>query len=132
MKGDLYIMDGVMSDGRKGKLWMCRREHGHALGIVIDSKLLLFRSALVVPSGVHEMALPMMRGKGFVEGTMRDIECELCESKRTWYMSEKAVAQLLGPLYGDAVEKSEGLKVEGSKSKVEGSTLGTIGTTSYF
>ena len=65
-------MDGVLKDGRKGKLWLCKREGGHVLGLCVRvsngdagvklDKLLLFRHAVEV-DGLAE-AEPF----GYVEG----------------------------------------------------------------
>lgn len=102
-------MDGILVDGRTGKLWLCER-HGHALGMIMTvpmngrfvEGLLLFREAVRVGkvNGNETVMLPLVQTKGFLEGTMHNIECELCDHKRTWWMDSKIVTKLIAPLYG--------------------------------
>lgn len=84
-------MDGiVMVNGQSGRLWMCSREGGHALGLRVKmqreglfiEQLMLFRNA-VMPDCVQTEAKQL----GFAEGTTHTIECSICGSKRTWWMS---------------------------------------------
>jgi hypothetical protein len=95
-------MDGVLSDGRKGKLFFCRRHDGHALGIVLDKQLLLFRHALVLSHaiydkvGVVEIAPRSIIGRPKL---MDDIECDCCGATRTW-KQEGLAEDILGALYG--------------------------------
>jgi predicted RNA-binding protein with EMAP domain len=103
-------MDGNL-DGVTGKLWMCKREHGHALGLVVTvtehgrqvGKLMLFRQAVTVGEGAKHamMTLPPTPVIGLLEGTMKNVECSVCQSKRSWYVSAEAVGVLLAPLYGE-------------------------------
>lgn len=92
-------MDGILSDGRVGRLWMCKRHGGHALGLHIREKqesgawldlLVEFRAAVEVDPAIGKMDLANVMTSGTLEGTKRDIECTICESKRTWYMGEAA------------------------------------------
>jgi hypothetical protein len=99
-------MNGMLMDGRIGKLWLCKK-NGHALGIVVMDKtfvdrLLLFRAAVVVdePYITGTVALVSVKVIGEPEGTMRDIECDICGARRTWWIDAKRVAILLFPLYG--------------------------------
>ena len=95
-------MDGILADGRSGRLWMCKKNQGHALGIVLKimvndcfvDQLFLFRHA-VLPQ------FASIEGKVMttVEGTSHDIECDLCGAKRTWWMDRKLVGGLIGSLY---------------------------------
>jgi hypothetical protein len=98
-------MDGILSDGRSGKLWTCDRNSGHVLGVVMRvevdgrfaNQLLLFRHTINVGEA-HEhktVMLPEVKTMGYPEGTMHDIECELCEQKRTWWMGEAALERFL-------------------------------------
>jgi len=98
-------MDGVLNDGRTGKLWMCKKHDGHALGIVVKDehfvdRLLLFREAVTIDDQRKVISFPLVRIIGSPEGTMRDIECDICGSRRTWWIDRKKVAILLSPLYG--------------------------------
>lgn len=98
-------MDGILPDGRAGKLWMCRKQEGHVLGLQVRVKenglfldlLLEFRVAINVEdcSGKKIITLPDMHISGTVEGTKRDIECTICGSKRTWWMGEAALERFL-------------------------------------
>ena len=95
-------MDGILSDGRKGKLFFCKRHDGHALGIVLDKQLLLFRSALVFShaiydkSGVIEISPRSIIGRPKI---MDGIECDICGATRTW-RQEGLAEDILGSLYG--------------------------------
>lgn len=99
-------MDGILPDGREGRLWMCKKHDGHVLGLQVREKqengawldlLLEFRLAINVGDCVDKriVALPDMRISGTVEGTKRDIECTICGSKRTWYMGYAALERFL-------------------------------------
>lgn len=98
-------MDGILLDGRKGKLWMCKKHDGHALGIVIRAKvenrfthqLYLFRGAVMVGAALDMKAIGILPATilGAVEGTMRDIECDCCHSKRTWWTGAAALERFL-------------------------------------
>jgi hypothetical protein len=91
-------MDGILMDGRTGKLWMCRKDQGHVLGIILSTRmddhfvdqLVLFRHA-VLPEFVTEEGTVMAT----VEGTMHNIECDLCHTKRTWWMGEAALDRFM-------------------------------------
>jgi hypothetical protein len=106
-------MDGILTDGRAGKLWMCKRHEGHALGIILSQlkdgcvveRLLLFREAVNFGEDHKRktVVLPPTKTKGFVEGTMHDIECDLCDAKRTWWTDKKIAISLLAPMYEKAV-----------------------------
>jgi hypothetical protein len=95
-------MDGILSDGRKGKLWFCKRHDGHVLGLRVtistagglEERLLLFNSAVAVKAD-----LSAVRIKAKLSGTTHDIECEICGSTRTWW-NEKTGLNLLGSLHG--------------------------------
>ena len=99
-------MDGVLADGRKGKLWFCKRHDGHALGLRIFvpiankdymERLLLFNCAVSVVNGAIDLS--DVRVKAKLDGTALDIECEICGAKRTWW-SEQTALNLLEALYG--------------------------------
>ena len=102
-------MDGILTDGRAGRLWMCKRHEGHALGIILNEngqeRLLLFRMAINVAKINNEriLTLPPMVVMGLVEGTMHDIECNLCGARRTWWIDKKITISLLAPMYEKAV-----------------------------
>lgn len=105
-------MDGILVDGRVGKLWMCKRDDGHALGIILFEKidgraverLLLFRSSMAFGVNMKKtVALPPMKTMGLAEGTIHDIECDVCGAKRTWWMDKKIALSLLAPMYEKAV-----------------------------
>lgn len=92
-------MDGILPDGRTGRLWMCKKHDGHALGLHIRVKendlhldlLLEFRNAVNVESTEQKIfELIDVQTSGTLEGTKRDIECTICGSKRTWWMGEAA------------------------------------------
>jgi hypothetical protein len=105
-------MDGILTDGRHGKLWMCKRKDGHVLGIILEDKkdghmverLLLFRAAksldFVEPDTGTVAFNSQTKTIALIEGTTHDIECDLCDSKRTWWMDKKITLGLLAPLYG--------------------------------
>ena len=94
-------MDGILSDGRKGKLFFCRRHDGHVLGLHVNvsiaggfiDRLLLFREAVTVEN------LSQARVKTKLDGTSHEIEGGICGTKRTWRNKTTAV-NLLGTLYG--------------------------------
>lgn len=98
-------MDGILPDGRTGKLWMCKKHEGHVLGLQVRVNeggsfldlLLEFRVAINVGdcSDKKIVELPEMLISGTVEGTKRDIECTICGSKRTWWMGEAALERFL-------------------------------------
>jgi hypothetical protein len=98
-------MDGILLDGRTGKLWTCSKASGHVLGLLmrieVDGRmvdqLLLFRHTINVGDAKHHktVLLPEVKTIGFPEGTVHDIECELCEQKRTWWMGEAALERFL-------------------------------------
>jgi hypothetical protein len=98
-------MDGILLDGRKGKLWFCKRHDGHALGLRVnistagglEDRLLLFRNAVPVEAG--KVDLSSVRVKAKLDGTTHDIECEICGSTRTWW-NETTALNLLGSLHG--------------------------------
>lgn len=95
-------MDGVLMDGRIGKLWMCKKTDGHALGIVIRAKigerfahqLFLFRGAIRV-DGRQKVVVLLSSILGALEGTARDIECDCCHAKRTWWTGAAGMNALL-------------------------------------
>lgn len=93
-------MDGILSDGRVGRLWMCKRHGGHALGLHIREKqnsgawldlLVEFRAAVEIDPAMDKVDLSNVMTSGTLEGTKRDIECTICDAKRTWYMGEAAL-----------------------------------------
>lgn len=87
-------MDGITVNGLTGRLWMCKRRDGHALGLVVTvsapdglvEHLYLFRNSVKA-----ELADGEAQILGHVEGTMHDIECTLCDAKRTWYEGRGAL-----------------------------------------
>ena len=89
-------MDGVLKDGRVGQLWMCKKEGGHVLGLHVRvnegglklDKLLVFRNATL------EDCLNKAVVLGRVEA-MEEIECDICGSKRTWFIGEAALERFL-------------------------------------
>lgn len=99
-------MDGILKDGRVGELWMCKRENGHVLGLHVRvsngnagvkiDKLLLFRNA------VRSECLDDAKVLGTVEA-MEDIECDICDSKRTWGIGDASLERFL---------KRRGIKIE--------------------
>ena len=102
-------MDGILTDGRAGKLWMCKRNDGHALGIILSGlergdaveRLLLFRETFA-PGGDFKgktLVLPLIKTMGLAEGTVHDIECEICGAKRTWWIDKKIAINLIMPLH---------------------------------
>lgn len=107
-------MDGILTDGRTGKLWMCKKHDGHVLGLHIRDGdgdhyidlLLEFRVAINVGKDEENktVALPNVQISGMLEGTKRDIECTICGAKRTWWMDKKLVASLISPLYEGRVK----------------------------
>lgn len=107
-------MDGILPDGRTGKLWMCKKQDGHVLGLQVRVNenglfldvLLEFRVAVNAGESFDKktIVLPDMPISGTVEGTKRDIECTICGSKRTWWMDKKLVANLISPLYEGKVQ----------------------------
>jgi len=109
-------MDGILTDGRVGRLWLCKKHEGHALGVILVvqvnrhlvERLLLFRESINFGenNGKKTVVLPSIKTKGFVEGTMHDIECDLCDAKRTWWMDKKITMSLLAPLYAEKAVKS--------------------------
>ena len=86
-------MDGRVN-GLTGRLWMCRRKDGHALGLIVTTAmpdglvehLYLFRNSVSA-----EFANGEAKIMGHVEGTMHDIECTMCTSKRTWWEGKGAL-----------------------------------------
>lgn len=116
-------MDGILTDGRTGKLWMCKKTDGHALGIVMRVKigerfahqLFLFRGAIRVGETINmkTVEIPPVSILGAAEGTIRDIECDCCHSKRTWWMGEAALERFfesrnkrtLSRIHGQETEK---------------------------
>lgn len=86
-------MDGITVNGLTGRLWLCKRKDGHALGLIVTvntidgwvEHLYLFRNAVMVASVNDANIL------GHLEGTMHDIECEICREKRTWYEGKGAM-----------------------------------------
>ncbi|MBI5964913.1 MAG: hypothetical protein HY863_15650 [Chloroflexi bacterium] len=103
-------MDGQITDGRTGRLWMCKKHEGHPLGIILNEngreRLLLFRMAINVErDNVKIIVLPPMVVMGLVEGTMYDIECNLCGAKRTWWIDKKITISLLAPMYDKSLTK---------------------------
>ena len=90
----------VMVNGQSGRLWLCKREDGHALGLRVKvqrgglpiERLLLFREAVLpeCAEGAEEI--------GSVDGTMLGIVCSVCGSKRTWWMSDNG-KRLLAKTY---------------------------------
>lgn len=98
-------MDGILTDGRTGKLWTCSKHSGHALGLLLRvevdghfvDRLLLFRETVDVGevNSKKTVALPVLKTRGYVEGTVHDIECDLCTAKRTWWMGESALERFL-------------------------------------
>lgn len=98
-------MDGVLSDGRTGKLWTCNKHSGHALGLLMRvrveghfvDRLLLFRETCDVGEFNEKktVTLPALKTMGFVEGTMHDIQCDLCGETRTWWMGEAALERFI-------------------------------------
>jgi hypothetical protein len=99
-------MDGILTDGRTGKLWMCKKHEGHALGLHVRELqesgawldlLLEFREAVRVGECKDNatVALPDVMISGVVEGTKRDIECTICAARRTWFMGEVALERFL-------------------------------------
>lgn len=101
-------MDGLLADGRTGRLWMCKKHRGHALGMIVTVQLggrfveglIMFRHALAVDAAGGTIDLTNAEVLGFLEGTMHEIECDLCNNKRSWWMDRKSIAQLIAPLHG--------------------------------
>lgn len=99
-------MDGVLQDGRAGKLWMCKKEDGHVLGLHVRvsnnglklDKLLLFRNA-VLPECLDEAQV-----MGTVE-SMEDIECSLCDAERTWHIGSAALERFIQKRIRHEMEK---------------------------
>jgi len=87
-------MDGIKVDGLTGRLWMCKRKDGHALGVIVTisvpdglvEHLYLFRNSVLA-----EFANSEAKIIGHVEGTMHDIECTMCKAKRTWWEGKGAL-----------------------------------------
>lgn len=87
-------MDGITVNGLTGRLWMCKRRDGHVLGLVVTvsapdglmDHLYLFRNSVKAECADGEAQI-----LGHVEGTMYDIECTLCDAKRTWYEGKGAL-----------------------------------------
>jgi hypothetical protein len=104
-------MEGILLDGRHGRLWLCKKHEGHALGIILEERvdgrlverLLLFREAQnlewVDPDKTTVVFSLAVKTKGALEGTMHDIECDLCDAKRTWWMDKKITISMLALLY---------------------------------
>jgi hypothetical protein len=96
VKGD--FMDGITIAGQTGRLWLCKKEGGHALGLrvkvqvegLLVEQLMLFRNA-VMP----QFAMSEAQSFGFLEGTMYDIPCSLCNATRTWWMGNGAKKRAL-------------------------------------
>lgn len=90
-------MDGITVAGWTGRLWCCKKEDGHPLGLRVKvqvegtlvEQLMLFRNA-VMPELLSD-AKPM----GFAEGTHYDIPCDICGSTRTWWMGNGAMKRAL-------------------------------------
>ena len=81
-------MDGILADGRKGTIWLCKKNNGHALGLVVNDKLVLFRHAVEANN----------LGAGVTLGSvdsMNDIECDICNAKRTWHIGEAALERFI-------------------------------------
>jgi hypothetical protein len=107
-------MDAILLDGRHGRLWLCKKHEGHALGIILREtidghpveRLLVFRSSLYLEKYEPKKIaiLPPIKIIGLVEGTIHDIECDLCDAKRTWWMDKKITISMLAPLYVKAVK----------------------------
>lgn len=97
-------MDGILSNGQRGRVWMCKKKNGHALGIIIVDRqlvehLLLFRKASdVEPVGMVKFS-DNVKTIGAVEGTVHEIECDICGSKRTWWMDKRIAVNLLAPMF---------------------------------
>jgi len=89
-------MDGILSDGRKGKMWLCRKNTGHVLGLVVSCKrngatldsMVIFRHAVEVADVAAAVVL------GSVD-SMNDIECDICNAKRTWHIGEAALDRFI-------------------------------------
>lgn len=78
-------MDGVAD---KNKVWLCKKNNGHVLGLVVNDKLVLFRHAVEVENV----------GAGVTLGSadsMNDIECDICKAKRTWHIGEAALERFI-------------------------------------
>lgn len=98
-------MDGILTDGRTGKLWMCKKHDGHALGLHVCvsvnnhfvDQLLLFKDAVRVgeTTDIKTVSMPDVKIKGTIEGTTYDLECEICGAKRTWWMGEAALERFI-------------------------------------
>ena len=107
-------MDGILNDGQRGRLWMCKKNNGHALGIIIIDKhsierLLLFREARsldFVRTGITTVVFSTAtKTKCIADGTIHDIECEICGAKRTWWMDKKITISLIAPMYDKSLTK---------------------------
>jgi hypothetical protein len=85
-------MDGVLADGRHGRLWFCRKKDGHALGLMVGDRLLLFRHAVAVVDLSQAQVLTKL------VGTAHEIECEICGSVRSWW-NDKPALNVLKALY---------------------------------
>lgn len=103
-------MDGMLTDGRTGRLWTCSKGSSHVLGVILHlelegrfiDQLLLFRTTVNVNTGGvngKPVPLPDVRTKGFLEGTMHDIECDLCNAKRTWWIKRYSVRKQVNRSY---------------------------------
>lgn len=88
-------MNGIRVNGLTGRLWMCKRKDGHALGLIVMTSMLdglveqlyLFRNSVETVSMTETDAKIMCR----VDGTVHDIECEICGTRRTWYEGKGAL-----------------------------------------
>lgn len=102
-------MDGKIVNGLQGKLWLCKKDEGHVLGIIVRTsiedrcfdRLLLFREAREKIVAIRDDEPPMVYFQadistmGYAEGTHHDIPCSLCNAKRTWWIGQGAAEQFV-------------------------------------
>lgn len=98
-------MDGRTITLKDGKAWRC--ENGHLLGIMRREKI----------GSAHGYRLYLLKSAQYgikedvpfhwiarVEGTCRDIECEICGTEKTWWAGQAAIEKLVGKELPEPVE----------------------------
>lgn len=100
-------MDGmIVGSEHKGRLWLCKKTEGHILGLIVVTqheghcidRLLLLREAtdFSKPDEGKPVYLPAdIKVMGFPEGTMHEIECSICQEKRTWWIGQGAAERFI-------------------------------------
>jgi len=98
-------MDGRFIRLQDGKAWRC--ENGHLLGVMRRERIgkgrgyrLYLLHTAIVDAGED---VPL-RWKSKVEGTCRDIECEVCKTEKTWWAGQAALEGLVGKELPDPEE----------------------------